>query len=174
MCSACPPPKVRRRVCARPSGRHPLLCASARQTAARCCWAATPHPLRRLRHHGLWRGRPGAGEAAAEPDLRHRLPPRDRRLSDRQAPPRRGPPGRGAGSDPHRVRPRSGQNAVLEFFGPGVKKSGHGLPLRHRRHDHRDRLPELRLVHRRHHQSLSGGAGPRDEYRAMARRRRLL
>ena len=37
------------------------------------------------------------------------------------------------------------KNKVLEFVGAGVGSLPHGLPHRHRRHDHRDSLPDLHL-----------------------------
>ena len=49
-----------------------------------------------LRHHGRGRGRPGAGQAAAEEHLGHQLSQGGAGLPHRRAPPGRGAPGRGA------------------------------------------------------------------------------
>ena len=50
----------------------------------------------------------------------------------------------------------------------------HGLPLRHRRDDHRDRLPLLHLVHRRYREGAPGRSGPGRRSGAGPRRRGLL
>ena len=51
---------------------------------------------------------------------------------------------------------RHGEERRAGVLRPRRRQSGHGLPLRHRRDDHRDRLPVLRLAHRRHHRRPSG------------------
>ena len=48
------------------------------------------------------------------------------------------------------------KNKVLEFVGPGIGEPAHGLPHRHRRDDHRDRLPLLHLGDRRRGGGVSG------------------
>lgn len=51
------------------------------------------------------------------------------------------------------------KNKVLEFAGPGIKKSAYGFPHRHRRDDHRDGLPQLPVADGR------GGGGVSDRPR---------
>ena len=48
------------------------------------------------------------------------------------------------------------KNKVLEFAGPAMCPPAHGLPHRHRRDDHGDRLPQLHLGDGRSRGGLSG------------------
>ena len=67
------------------------------------------------------------------------------------------------------------KNKVLEFVGPGGCEPLDGFPYRHRRHDHRNHLPELHLGDRRNRARLlpRGGTSGRIPC-AFAGKRRIL
>ena len=173
--------KVRRQLCSAPSRRHSSVHArngvGLRQDDTRL---RQSHPLRRPRHHGCGRRRSRARKAAPRSDLRRGAPQSHRRVFKGQAQKGSGPPRRGNRIGGRHVQKGLRQELRARIHWSRHSQPLHGLPLRHRRHDHRNGVPHIhlgdRLRHRRIFQAArqagSLQASPSRRPRILRRRRR--